>query len=107
MRESHIFVLPSIEDGSALVTYDAQACGCVLVVSQAAGARCEHMHHGLVHRPGDVQEMTEHIRLLDRDRELLARMRSATLAHLEAVSWEHAAKELVGIYRDCLAPNGG
>lgn len=106
MRESHIFVLPSIEDGSALVTYDAQACGCVLVVSQAAGARCEHMRHGLIHRPGDVQELTEHIRLLHRNRGLLSRMRAATLAHLDALSWDHAAKELVEIYRECLASNG-
>ncbi len=33
-------ILPSIEEGSALVTYEARACGCVLVVSEATGARC-------------------------------------------------------------------
>ena len=30
-------LVPSIEEGSALVTYEAQACGCVLLVSDAAG----------------------------------------------------------------------
>ena len=57
MRESDVFVFPSIEEGSALVTYEAQACGCVLVVSEATGARCTDGVDGLVHqsrRRGDA-----------------------------------------------------
>ena len=42
MRESDVLVLPSLEEGSALVTYEAQACGCVLAVSEATGARCRN-----------------------------------------------------------------
>ena len=38
MRESHALMLPSFEEGSALVTYEAQAVGCVPLVSDAAGA---------------------------------------------------------------------
>ena len=33
-----VLVLPSIEEDSALVTYVARASGCVLLVSDAAGA---------------------------------------------------------------------
>ena len=40
MRQSDIFVLPSIEEGSALVTSEARGSGCVLLVSDAAGAVC-------------------------------------------------------------------
>ncbi len=32
MREADVLVLPSVEEGSALVTYEAQLCGCVPVV---------------------------------------------------------------------------
>ena len=54
MRESDVFLLPSVEEGSAFVTYEAQASGCALVVSDATGARCEHMQQGLVHEAGDL-----------------------------------------------------
>ena len=56
MRKSNILVLSSIEEGSALVTSEARASGCVLLVSEAAGAICTHMENALVHRVGDVGE---------------------------------------------------
>ena len=42
MRNSDLLVLPSIEEGSALVTSEARASGCVLLVSEAAGAICSN-----------------------------------------------------------------
>jgi glycosyltransferase involved in cell wall biosynthesis len=42
LAESDVLVLPSLEEGSALVTYEAQASGCALVVSDATGAMAEH-----------------------------------------------------------------
>jgi glycosyltransferase involved in cell wall biosynthesis len=98
MRESDVFVFPSVEEGSALVTYEAQACGCVLVVSEATGARCQHDVDGLVHIPGDVSALTDHLRLLSRESNLLERLRKATLARADALSWSAAGGELVGIY---------
>ena len=103
MRRSDVLVLPTIEEGSALVTYEAQASGCVLVVSDAAGARCEHMREGLVHETGDVAALTEHLRLLDGDPGLLARMRSATLARRDSLTWEQCARDLERVYRELLA----
>lgn len=98
MRESDVFVLPSVEEGSALVTYEAQACGCVPVVSEATGARCQDGVDGLVHAPGDVATLTEHLRRLHGDPGLLQRLRSAGLARIGDLSWAAAGKELVGIY---------
>jgi glycosyltransferase involved in cell wall biosynthesis len=98
MRGSDILMLPSIEEGSALVTYEAQASGCVLLVSDAAGARCEHMEGGLIHAAGDVEALTEHLRLLDADRALLARMRERTLARRPELTWDRAAEDLESIY---------
>ena len=72
MRKSHVLVLPSIEEGSALVTSEARASGCVLLVSEAAGAICKHMENALVHRVGDVEELTRHITLLDANPDVLA-----------------------------------
>ena len=103
MRGSDVLVLPTVEEGSALVTYEAQASGCVPVVSDAAGARCKHMADALVHEAGDVPALTDHLGLLDRDPELLARLRAGTLARRDRLTWEQGARDLEGLYRRLLA----
>jgi glycosyltransferase involved in cell wall biosynthesis len=98
MRESDIFLFPSIEEGSAIVTYEAQASGCVLVVSDASGARVKHMRQGLLHRAGDVDSLTAHVRRLNEDRDFLRELRRATVAARDDLSWDRAAEELAGVY---------
>lgn len=107
MREADVFVLPSLEEGSALVTYAAQGSGCVPVVSDAAGARCVHMEHGLVHVAGDSAALAEHLLLLDRDRALLARLREASIARAATLTWENATKALIESYERVLARRAG
>jgi glycosyltransferase involved in cell wall biosynthesis len=103
MRESDIFLFPSIEEGSAFVTYEAQASGCALVVSDATGARCEHLESGLVHEAGDLPSLVEHLRLVDRDRELLTRLRRNAVASRPNLTWEYSAREIAGLYREVIA----
>jgi glycosyltransferase involved in cell wall biosynthesis len=98
MRQSDVFVFPSIEEGSALVTYEAQASGCVPVVSDAAGARLEHMREGLVHPAGDLETLTAHLRRLNEDRAFLSELRRAAIAARDQLTWQRAAEELASIY---------
>lgn len=99
MRQSDLFVLSSVEEGSALVTYEARGAGCVLLVSNASGAVCEHMQNGLVHASRDVAALTGHIRQLDADRNLLARLRSVSGSDLEKLTWDEAGRRLAELYR--------
>jgi glycosyltransferase involved in cell wall biosynthesis len=103
MRAADILVLPTIEEGSALVTYEARGSGCVLLVSDAAGAVCSHMQNALVHRAGDVEALTGHITMLDRDRELLARLRAASLQTVAELTWTAAGVKLLEAYRETIA----
>jgi glycosyltransferase involved in cell wall biosynthesis len=103
MRECDVLVLPSIEEGSALVTYEARASGCVLMVSDAAGARCEHMVDGLVHKSRDVATIRAQFDMLSDDAALLERLRAASLAGVPALTWQAAAKRLASAYRNCLS----
>jgi D-inositol-3-phosphate glycosyltransferase len=103
MRQSDIFLFPSIEEGSAFVTYEAQASGCALVVSDAAGARCEHRRQGLVHEAGDLATLTEHLRLLDADRDLLLELRSNAVDARPTLTWGYSAQEIAGLYRELLS----
>jgi glycosyltransferase involved in cell wall biosynthesis len=103
MRKSDILVLPSIEEGSALVTSDARASGCVLLVSEAAGASCQHMENALVHHVGDVETLTQHITMLDENRTLLERLRAASLAAAPEITWTAAGAKLLEVYRETIA----
>lgn len=99
MRGADVFILPSVEEGSALVTYEARASGCVLLVSNAAGAPCTHLQDALVHPARDVATLTRQLTLLDRDRPLLARLRAASLATVDEISWSAAGETLLSTYR--------
>jgi glycosyltransferase involved in cell wall biosynthesis len=100
MRQSDLFVLSSVEEGSALVTYEARGSGCVLLVSDASGAVCEHMQNGLIHASRDVAALTEHIRMLDADRGLLGKLRHASLADLDKLTWDEAGRRLADVYQE-------
>lgn len=102
MRRSDVFVLPTVEEGSALVTYEARACGCVLAVSDASGAVCEHGVNALVHPMRDVEALTQHFAQLDRDRALLEQLRTASLATTKDLTWTAAGEKLVATYREAL-----
>ncbi len=98
LRASDVLLLPSIEEGSALVTYAAQGCGCVPVVSDAAGARCTHMVDGMVHTAGDADALTQQLTTVAGDRELLARLREGVLHTARTLTWERRGGGTAGIY---------
>ena len=103
MRQSDILVLPSIEEGSALVTSEARASGCVLLVSEASGAYCTHMVNALVHRVGDVGALAEHMTRLHNDRTLLRRLRANSLRTVHEITWKAAGVRLLQVYREVIA----
>lgn len=102
LKEADLFVLPSIEEGSALVTYEARAGGCVLLVSDRTGAVCEHQVDSLVHPARDVAMLSAHISLLDSEPETLARLRSRSLATVSDLTWNSAGRVLSDCYRKAL-----
>jgi len=100
MKKSDLLVLPSIEEGSALVTSEARGSGCVLLVSDAAGAICKHTENALVHHAGDVKALTEHLTMLHQDRALLKKLRDASLSTVNELTWSSAGIRLANVYRD-------
>jgi len=102
LREADIFILSSIEEGSALVTYEARASGCVLCVSDATGAICTHRTTGLVHRARDWNELAGHLTELNGDRGLLSRMRTFSIQGLPEITWSAAGKRLFELHQSSL-----
>ena len=102
MRECDLFVLPSIEEGSALVTLEARASGCVLLVSEATGAICRHGENALVHPVGDVAMLTQHMTQLHQNRALLGKLRAASLSTVNEITWTAAGAILLQAYQQVL-----
>jgi len=103
MRKSDLFVLPSIEEGSALVTSEARGSGCVLLVSEAAGAICQHMENGLVHPVGDVVLLSKHMSILDEDRGMFDRLREKSIRTGFDITWRSAGKRLLQAYQEIIS----
>jgi len=99
MQRCDVLVLPSLEEGSALVTYDARAAGCVLLVSDASGAICEHGVNALIHQAGDVRSLTRHLTALDQDRNYLNKLREESIASIDEITWSMAGSRMLDAYR--------
>lgn len=106
MRQSDVLVLPSVEEGSALVTYEARGAGLILAVSASSGARCEHMHDSLVHDTGDVAMLREHLSLLYEKADLRAQLRQASLQGIHELTWDRASRRLIEVYAQSLGRQG-
>jgi glycosyltransferase involved in cell wall biosynthesis len=106
MRASDVLVLPSLEEGSALVCAEAIGSGCVPLVSDATSGVCEHSVNALVHRAGDVETLLEHITAVAVDRDLLARLRANGLKNASSITWGAAGARLYSIYRDIATSRG-
>jgi glycosyltransferase involved in cell wall biosynthesis len=102
LRDNDVLLLPSIEEGSALVTYEAMASGCAVVASFATGTRATHDVSGLLHEPGDVSTLTGHLRTLDGDAELLQRLRRGAVDASRNLTWQHAGERVLELYRELL-----
>ena len=100
MRMSDIVVLPSLEEGYGLVCAEAIGSGCVPLVSEACTDICKHMQNALVHSIGDVDTLSQHIQLLQDDRQLLSRLRAKALSTAHEHTWTAAGARLADIYRN-------
>ena len=102
LAASDALVLPTVEEGSALVTYEAQAMGAVPLVSRAAGAVIDDGVHGLLHDPGDVATLAAQLDHLAGDRRELARLSANAIAHAPELTWDAAADQLVAAYESAI-----
>jgi glycosyltransferase involved in cell wall biosynthesis len=102
MRVSDVLVLPSLEEGSALVVNEAIASLCVPLASDRASGVCEHNVNSLIHSAADVGELSRHITTMYESQHDLARLRKGCLASAPNITWARAGVRLVDVYREAL-----
>jgi glycosyltransferase involved in cell wall biosynthesis len=97
-----VFVLPSVEDGSALATILAMAAGLPVIVSDQCGADLVvDGVNGFVVPARDTDALAHRMELLAADPALRARMSAAAAASAVTRTWQTYGEEL---YRTVYAP---
>ena len=102
MRTADVMILPSLEEGFALVCAEAIGSGCVPLVSEACSEICQHLHNALVHSIGDIQSLTQHITLLYEDRSLLGKLRETCIQERMSYTWAAAGCKLLAAYETAI-----
>ena len=91
MSRSHAMVLPSIEEGLALVQAQAMACGCPVVATWNTGASdlFDDGRSGFIVQPRDVASIVDRLQQLADDDVLRRRMSESALAHISSLGgWD-------------------
>jgi glycosyltransferase involved in cell wall biosynthesis len=104
LRSADVLVLPSFEEGSALVTYEAQGCGAVPLVSDATGAQCVHEVSGMIHAAGNAEILAGHITRLKDDRGFIEALRQGVAKQRDKLTWAAAAERLEQCYEVARGP---
>jgi len=101
-RRASAFAFPSIEEGSALVTYEAMATGLPSVVTPNTGSIVEDGEHGIVVPTRDVGAVADALEALAASPERRERMGAAARRKIEGYTWTDYGDRVAKAYRERL-----
>ncbi|MBE9039851.1 glycosyltransferase family 4 protein [Oscillatoriales cyanobacterium LEGE 11467] len=96
---SDIFVLPTLAEGSAQVTYEALAAGIPVITTPAAGSVVRDGIEGFIVPERDPVAIAERIEMLVEDRELRDRIAVAAKERAKEYTWDKYADRLLSIFQ--------
>lgn len=106
MSASHLLVLPSIEEGLALVQGQALACGCPVLATTATGAEdlFTDGEQGFIVPDRDVDALTEKMQQIADDPVLQRRLSEAAMLRVKSLGgwddygeiWDRLLHQLTG-----------
>jgi len=105
MSASHVLVLPSIEEGLALVQGEAMACGCPVLSSTNTGAEdlFSDGREGFIVPIRDPRAIAEKLELLAQDPQLREAMRTAAMKRVSALGgWDTYGEAFGRLARECV-----
>ena len=94
-QQADIFVFPSIEEGSALVTYEAMACGLPIITTPNSGSIVRNEVDGIIIPIRNVEVLARSLELMRSNPQQRMNMGQAARTLVQNYSWE--------IYGDHLA----
>ena len=99
MAAADVFVFPSLFEGSAVVTYEAMACGLPCIVTAEAGSVVRHGRDGLIVPARDVESLAAAMEQLGTDTALRAACSASARSRAEAHDWDRYHNAVIGAVR--------
>ncbi len=99
-QQADIFVFPSVEEGSALVTYEALACGLPVVTTPNAGSVVRDGVEGFIVPIRDVATLAGRMEQLRANEHLRREMGKAARARAEEFTWEEYGNRMATICKE-------
>jgi alpha-maltose-1-phosphate synthase len=87
MAAADVFVFPSLFEGSAVVTYEALACGLPCIVTEEAGSVVRDGGEGFIVPVRDVDALAAAMERIGTDPELRGHLAASARARAEAFDW--------------------
>lgn len=94
-----VFVFPSLEEGSALVNYEAMACGLPVITTHNSGPVARDGIDGFIIPARDPKAIGEKITELYENLEKRLAMGASARKHVEQFTWERCAESLISAYK--------
>lgn len=104
---SSVFCFPSLDEGSAKVTYEALAAGLPQIVTPEAGSVARDGREGIVILPRQVEPLMAALERLYRHREEAREMGRQARLRAQEFTWSHYEQRLVAFYRQALGVGPG
>ena len=99
MAAADVFVFPSLFEGSAVVTYEAMACGLPCIATAEAGSVVRHGRDGLIVPARDVEALANAMERLGTDAAFRAACASSARVQAEAHDWPRYHNSIIEAVR--------
>ena len=93
--QADLFVLPSVAEGSATVTYEALACGLPVVTTHNAGSVVRDGADGFIVPIRDAKTLADRIEEIVSNRELRGRLSAQARERAREYTWERYGERLI------------
>jgi glycosyltransferase involved in cell wall biosynthesis len=103
MSSSHVMVLPSVEEGLALVQAQAMACGCPIIATENTGSRdlFTNGREGFIVPIRNAAAIAEKLQALSDDRDLVEVMSGAALKRVQAIGgWDEYGDNIYRVFAE-------
>ncbi len=97
-RWADVFLLPSVCEGSATVTYEAMQHGLPLIVTPNTGSVIEHGQEGLIVPVGEQESVVQAIEQLGKEADTRDGMAEAALLKAKYASYEAYSQRLINFF---------
>ncbi|NJL44368.1 MAG: glycosyltransferase family 4 protein [Nitrosarchaeum sp.] len=99
LPKNHIFVLPSLMEGSAKSIYEAMACGLPVITTPNSGSVVRNGREGFIVPACETQALASAIKKLTREKNLRVEMSLRARRRAEQYTWKRYGEKVLLLYK--------